>query len=133
MVSCFTYEHRSPEAPPAPWFPTGRVRRRWEAVAALATELHAAEDEAGLPLTRSPDPTFFAVAYAWAAGEQFAEVVEAEDLSGGDFVRNVKQLVDLLRQVGELAPLEATRAAARAASEALFRGVVAASNAVGPT
>ena len=24
LVSCFTYEHRSPEAPPAPWFPRTR-------------------------------------------------------------------------------------------------------------
>ena len=123
----FTYEHRSPEPPPAPWFPSGGVRKRWQAIDALARELNAAEDEAGLTLTRRPDPTFAAVAYAWAAGESFAEVVEAEELSGGDFVRNVKQLIDLLRQIAEVAPEPATRSAAADAAERLYRGVVAAS------
>ena len=67
------------------------------------------------------------MAYAWAAGESFAEVVEAEELSGGDFVRNMKQLIDLLRQMGDVAPAPDTRATARAAADALFRGVITAS------
>ena len=57
---------------------------------------------------RPPDPTFVAVAYAWAAGEGFAEVVEEEELSGGDFVRNVKQLIDLLGPAGRRAPMQPT-------------------------
>jgi ATP-dependent RNA helicase HelY len=130
LVSVFTYEHRSPEPPPAPWFPSAKVRRRWLDIEALARELNAVEEEAGLTVTRPPDPTFLAVAFAWAAGEGFAEVVEDEELSGGDFVRNVKQLIDLLRQITDLAPSEATRHAAAAAHEQLFRGVVAASTAV---
>jgi ATP-dependent RNA helicase HelY len=130
LVSVFTYEHRSPEPPPAPWFPSAKVRRRWLDIEALARELNAVEEEAGLTVTRPPDPTFLAVAIAWAAGEGFAEVVEDEELSGGDFVRNVKQLIDLLRQIADLAPSEATRHAAAAAHEQLFRGVVAASTAV---
>ena len=88
------------------------------------------EEEAGLGLTRAPDPTFVAIAYAWAAGEAFAEVVEAEELSGGDFVRNVKQLIDLLRQLAEVAPVAATRESAGKAADLLYRGVVASSSAV---
>ena len=103
-MSVFTYEHRSSEPPPAPWFPSAKVRKRWLAIEALAKELNEVEEEAGLTLTRLPDPTFLAVAYAWAAGEGFAEVVEDEELSGGDFVRNIKQLIDLLRQLAEVAP-----------------------------
>jgi hypothetical protein len=34
------------------------------------------EDSTGSSLHRPPDPTFVAVAFAWAAGEGFAEVVE---------------------------------------------------------
>jgi ATP-dependent RNA helicase HelY len=78
-----------------------------------------------------PDPSFAAVAFAWAAGEGFADVVGSEELSGGDFVRNVKQLVDLLRQIAEVAPGAATRRAAADGAARLFRGVVAASSAVG--
>ena len=82
-----------PGAPAGPLVPLRRASasagsrsRAWPA------SWNAAEDQAGLPFTRMPDPTFVAVAFAWAAGESFAEVVEAEELSGGDFVRNVKQL-----------------------------------------
>jgi ATP-dependent RNA helicase HelY len=131
LVSVFTYEHRSSEAPPAPWFPSSAARKRWLSIETLAKELAEMETDAGLPPSRLPDPTFVAIAYAWAAGEGFAEVVEDEELSGGDFVRNVKQLIDLLRQIAEVAPVEATRAAAADAAERLFRGVVAASSVVG--
>jgi ATP-dependent RNA helicase HelY len=59
------------------------------------------------------------------AGEGFAEVVGDEDLTGGDFVRTIKQLVDLLGQIASVAPDPATRAAAAAAVDLAFRGVVA--------
>jgi ATP-dependent RNA helicase HelY len=130
LVSVFVYEHRSPEPPPRPWFPSPTVRRRWQQIAAISAELHTAEEEAGLPLHRAPDPTFVAVAFAWAAGEGFAQVVEQEELSGGDFVRTTKQLIDLLRQLALVAPEPATRRAADSAAQALFRGVVAASSSV---
>ena len=130
LASVFSYEHRSPEAPPTPWFPSREVRKRWEAIESLARELRVAEEEAGLPATRAPDPTFVAVAHAWASGQSFATVVEDEELSGGDFVRTMKQLIDLLRQLSILAPSEETRASARQAADQLFRGVVAASTAI---
>ena len=41
------------------------------------------------------------LAHAWAAGEDLAEVISDEEISGGDFVRNVKQLIDLVRQLGD--------------------------------
>jgi ATP-dependent RNA helicase HelY len=130
LVSVFTYEHRSPEAPPAPWFPSSAARQRFLKIAGLSAALRAEEESIGVSPHRAPDPTFVAIAYAWAAGEGFAEVVEDEELSGGDFVRNIKQLIDLLRQIALLAPNESTRRTASEASERLMRGVVAASTAV---
>jgi ATP-dependent RNA helicase HelY len=130
LVSLLTYEHRSKDAPPAPWYPSRTVRERATKIDQLARSLARDEEQAGVPPTRLPDPTFLALAYAWAAGESFDVVIAEEDLSGGDFVRNVKQLIDLLRQVGEVAPSPATRATARAASDRLFRGIIAASSEV---
>ncbi|MDQ3354781.1 MAG: hypothetical protein M3507_09965, partial [Actinomycetota bacterium] len=60
------------------------------------------------------------------------EVIGDEDLSGGDFVRTMKQLIDLLRQLGDVAPLAGTAAAARSAADRLYRGVVEASSTIGP-
>jgi len=132
LVSVFVYEHRSPEPAPLAWFPSPTVRKRWQRIAEISYELEEIEEEAGLSVHRPPDPTFVAVAFAWAAGEGFAEVVEAEELSGGDFVRTMKQLIDVLRQLSLVAPNRATRRAAEQAADQLFRGVVAASSSVEP-
>jgi ATP-dependent RNA helicase HelY len=129
LVSVFTYEARGQGAA-SPRFPSGRLRERWVAVDALATELNDAEDEAGLPLTRRPDPGFMALAYRWAAGEELEQLIADEEVSGGDFVRNMKQLIDLLRQLGDVVPRPRTARAARQAADGLFRGVVAASSVV---
>ncbi|HEV7763041.1 MAG TPA: DEAD/DEAH box helicase [Acidimicrobiales bacterium] len=128
LVSCFTYEHRGPNAPPPPWFPSRLARERWNQIEQLAGELIRDENAAGLPAMRAPDPGFLALAHAWAAGEGLADVLDDEDLSGGDFVRNVKTLIDLLRQIGDVAPDPATARSARQAADALHRGVVAASS-----
>lgn len=130
LVSLLTYEHRSKDAPPPPWYPSRLVRERATQIDQLARHLVRAEEKVGLPATRLPDPTFLALAYAWAAGESFDVVIAEEDLSGGDFVRNVKQLIDLLRQIGEVAPDPDTRTTARAASDRLYRGIIAASSEV---
>jgi ATP-dependent RNA helicase HelY len=130
LVSVFVYEHRSPEAPPTAWFPSPAVRKRWQRIAEISYELEEIEEEAGLTVHRPPDATFVAVAFAWAAGEGFAEVVEAEELSGGDFVRTMKQLIDVLRQLALVAPVRETRRSADKAADQVFRGVVAASSAI---
>jgi len=130
LVSCFTYEHRGRDRPPPPRFPSSTVRERYLALDRLAADLNADEEEAGLPLTRPPDPGFVHLAHAWADGRGLASVLEDEELSGGDFVRNVKQLIDLLRGVAEVAPVPATAARARQAADALQRGVVTATSAL---
>jgi len=131
LASIFTFEARGPGEAPAPWFPDPGLRARWTEVERLAVELNASAAEAGLPLVRPPDAGFVGMATAWAGGGDLDHVLGGEELSGGDFVRNVKQLVDLLRQLALVAPVAATREAAGAGADALFRGVVAASSVVG--
>ncbi len=130
LASVFTYEHRSSSPPPAPWFPSSKVRERYARIEGLAAELQADEHRAGLTSTRAPDPGFVALAHAWAAGEELDHVLEDEDLSGGDFVRNVKQLIDLLRQLAQTSRPDVARGAGDAADR-LLRGVIAASSIVG--
>ncbi|HSO95699.1 MAG TPA: DEAD/DEAH box helicase [Acidimicrobiia bacterium] len=132
VVSCFTYERRGSDdasAPPLRW-PTRRVAERARELESLWQTLVKAEDDARLPETRPPDPGFTPYLYEWVLGETLATVLDDEELAGGDFVRNVKQCIDLLRQVADVAPDPATRDAARAAADAAFRGVVAAASAV---
>ncbi|MGZ4729714.1 MAG: DEAD/DEAH box helicase, partial [Acidimicrobiales bacterium] len=130
LVSCFTYEHRSSAPAAAPWFPSANVEHRFVQMTQLAAELAADEEASGLPLTRPPDPGFLALAHAWVAGQPLDEILEDEELSGGDFVRNAKLLIDLLRQVAEAASDGATARSARQAADLMFRGVVSASSVV---
>jgi ATP-dependent RNA helicase HelY len=132
LVSCLTYEHRSPAPPPPPWFPSPAVRERFTRLEELAAELRDAEGRARLPLTPEPDPTFLPLAHAWASGGDLDEVLdEDEELTGGDFVRNAKQLIDLLGQIGQTGVDRDTARVARSAADALRRDIVAASSVVG--
>jgi ATP-dependent RNA helicase HelY len=125
LVSTFVYEHRAADDPPRPWFPSDDVKRRWRSIAAVSEDLAAIERSHGLAEHRPPEPTFVAVAYAWIAGDSFAQVVADEELTGGDFVRTMKQLIDLLGQIAIVASDPETRRAARKAADAAFRDVVA--------
>ncbi len=131
LVSCVVYEHRSPDDPPAPWFSSKEVRSRWVRLAAISEEIRSAERRLGLGEHRAPDPTFAAIAHAWVAGEGFAEIVDEEELTGGDFVRTMKMLIDLLRQVAKVAPSASVRSAASRAVDEAVRGVVADGSAPG--
>jgi ATP-dependent RNA helicase HelY len=132
LMSCFTFERRGPDAsgPVAPpTWPTSRVAQRARVLDQAWRELHGLEQSNGLPETRRPDPGLTDAMHAWASGESLADVLNEDDeLTGGDFVRHVKQVVDLLRQLGDAAPEPETRVAADAAADACFRGVVAASS-----
>ena len=130
LASIFTYEHRSSTPPPSPWFPSEKVRKRYGDIEQLARDLNVDEHDAALTQTRSPDPGFVAIAHAWAAGGDLDGVLEDEELSGGDFVRNMKQLIDLLRQIADAAPNGSTRRTANQAADGCFRGLIAASSVV---
>jgi ATP-dependent RNA helicase HelY len=133
VVSCFTYERRGPEGttpqPPLRW-PTTRVADAYRRLERRWRDLNHAEDDLRLPATRPPDPGFTPVIHEWARGDALGDVL-ADELTAGDFVRHVKQTTDLLRQVAEVSPDPGVRDAARAASAACTRGVVAAASQVG--
>jgi ATP-dependent RNA helicase HelY len=125
LLSVFVYEHRSPEPPVPPWFPGDGARQRWRRIVAISEDLGIEERASGLGAHRPPDPGFFAAAHGWIAGHSLSAVVADEQLTGGDFVRTTKQLVDLARQLADVAPEPATRAVALEVAELAYRGIVA--------
>jgi len=131
LVSCFTYEHRRPTPPPEPWFPSKLAKQRFRDIDRLAREVAGHERKHGVPETRAPEAGFAPIAHAWAAGEDLSVLLaDDDDLTAGDFVRNIKQLMDLLRQIAVVAPSAPTARAARHAADAIHRGVVALSGSV---
>jgi ATP-dependent RNA helicase HelY len=123
-VSALTFESRRPEDAGPPRLPRGQVRDVLAAMVRVWGELDAVEQEHQLSFLREPDMGFAWNAHAWAQGRPL-EVVLETGLTPGDFVRAAKQLVDLLDQVAVAAGQTPLRAKARAAIDALRRGVVA--------
>ena len=81
------------------------------------------EDAHQVELCRELDDGFAAPIHRWAEGELLEDVLRETGMAPGDFVRNCKQLLDLLRQIEEVAP-DAVAATVRQARAAVNRGVV---------
>jgi ATP-dependent RNA helicase HelY len=125
IASVLTYEHRSRIEPPPPWYPNSAVEERVKAMLTYATSLRTEERNRGLPETRMPDPSILAQIHAWASGHDLHQILD-EEMSAGDFVRNVRQVIDLLSQIAEVVPNDQTRKAMRNAVTAIDRDLVAA-------
>jgi superfamily II RNA helicase len=142
VVSSFCFEaRREREQVLDP--PPGAVAGAIEAIAELSEELGDSERALGLPVTRGVEAGFAVLARDWARGRDLRRVLQPgsaasgrrgrsvrQVMTGGDFVRNTKQVIDLLRQLADVAPDEALRSNAGRAAARLKHGVVAASSAV---
>jgi superfamily II RNA helicase len=112
-------------------------KRRLELTERLARLAHhgerirALEEIHTVPRTAQPEPGLATAVAAWARGASFGTTLEvaardAGEMAPGDFVRTVRQLADLVQQVGMVAPDPETAASAAAAHDLLLRDVVAA-------
>jgi ATP-dependent RNA helicase HelY len=123
LVSALVYESRE-RTPRAPSFPTGELAARYRALQDLWHRVRRAEEDRSVELTRELDAGFAATAFHWAEGKPLEDVLVETAMAPGDFVRTCKQLLDLLRQIEEVAEGEAVTVAAEARA-AVNRGVVA--------
>ncbi len=96
-------------------------------VQAMGARLRAVEASEGLPLTRAPDPGLAVAARNWASNARLGAVLAGGEHAPGDFVRHIKQLIELLRQLSLVAKSDATKRSAAQSVDLLDRGVVAAS------
>jgi ATP-dependent RNA helicase HelY len=96
----------------------------WRKLMQTWRRIRGEEEGRQLDLTREPDPGFAAKAYSWASGAALEDVLEEDD-APGDFVRSTKQLVDLLRQLEEIALPGELEQKIRKAVDSLHRGIVA--------
>ena len=130
VCSTLVYETRGPDAVVDPTMPTAACEKMWRQLMKLWRDVRAEEDGRQLDLTREPDPGFAVRAYRWTSGRDLDEVIGPDD-APGDFVRSIKQLIDLLRQLEDIAPAESADGrpslaeTVRDAIRGLNRGVVA--------
>ncbi len=129
VVSTVVYESRQ-EGESAEQGPTGNIRHALTRTVAAWHELRADEIRLKLPPTREPDTGFAVAVYKWARKESLEDVLFAAGqhgraLSGGDFVRWCRQVIDLLDQIRSASPDDEVTATATKAISAIRRGVVA--------
>jgi len=127
-VSALSFESRQADDTHPPRLPRGPVPEVLSAMVRTWSELDQLEKDNDLSFLREPDLGFAWAAYRWASGAKLESVLdESPDLTPGDFVRAVKQLIDLLDQIASAAPdpPRSLSTKARAAIDAMRRGVVA--------
>jgi ATP-dependent RNA helicase HelY len=132
-VSALSFESRQADDVQPPRLPKGPVPEALAATVRTWDDLDQLEKDNELSFLRAPDLGFAWAAYRWARGARLESVLaESPDLTPGDFVRSVKQLIDLLDQIASApttppaSPASHDLAAtARAAIDAMRRGVVA--------
>ena len=130
LASIFVFQARGGEES-ASHFPNNEMKVRWKSATKISQRLATSETNHGLVVHRGPEAGFMGAALDWVNGTPLVDVLEEDELTAGDFVRTIKQLIDLLRQLSMVLYEESDRAAASTAAELCFRGVVAASSSVG--
>jgi ATP-dependent RNA helicase HelY len=124
-LSGLVYETRNPDDAPPPRLPRGPIRDTAEVMTGIWSELERLERAHRVRFLREPDFGFAWAAYRWARGASLDHVLVEADFAAGDFVRAVKQLLDVIDQVADAAGPGDLRTTAREASDTLRRGVVA--------
>ncbi|HEX6843622.1 MAG TPA: RNA helicase, partial [Actinomycetota bacterium] len=123
LASSVVYEARE-RHPLTSRMPTDGSDERYERLLRLWRQIRRAEDAHQVQLCRELEPGFGEPVYHWAEGVPLEGVLEETEMAPGDFVRNCKQLVDLLRQIEEVESGETADLVAKARI-AVLRGVVA--------
>lgn len=104
--------------------PKGRFRPAFEQTELIWAELSDLEEEHRLQGRDQPAAGLALATFRWAGGARLDSVLRDADLAAGDFVRWMKQAVDLLDQVSIVADGELGRTA-RLAIDSIRRGIVA--------
>ena len=124
-LSALVYESRTPDDVGPPKLPGGRAREALGGLVRIWGDLDALENDFRLDFLREPDLGFAWAAFRWASGVSLSTVLDESGFAAGDFVRWVKQILDVADQIADAAGAGELRTTARATVQAMRRGVVA--------
>ncbi|MDR6556575.1 ATP-dependent RNA helicase HelY [Arthrobacter pascens] len=131
LASVLVYQAKREDRGLRPRMPSVSLETAVDIVVREWSALEDVEEQNKLPLTGEPELGLVWPIYKWARGRHLQDVLNGTDLAAGDFVRWVKQVIDLLDQLAKIPGLEPRLA--RLCSEAIKivrRGVVAYSTVV---
>lgn len=101
VLSALVFEARRDESPK---IPKGAVEEALNDMIHQWSQIQSNEIEIGLQPMREPDLAFCWASYRWASGHSLAAILRGSELTVGDFVRSMKQIIDLLRQIANASP-----------------------------
>ena len=115
---------REPQAAPTPPTPALEDAIAW--ARAKESQIKSLEAREKLDLLRQPDSGFARVVYDWASGEDLAYMASSyPQYSAGDFVRYMKQVIDVMRQIKEVTEDPYLESRVSEAMDRIHRSIVA--------
>src|SRR6476660_4198019 len=126
LASVLVYQAKREDRGLRPKMPSVSLESAVDTVVREWSALEDVEEANKLPLTGEPELGLVWPIFKWAKGRHLQEVLSGTDLAAGDFVRWVKQVIDLLDQLAKIPGLEPR--IARLCADAITlvkRGVVA--------
>ena len=126
-LSACVYEPRlSAQAIGLPVAPGSRLGQCLRAQLGVSHRLHDLESLARIEASSGAEPALAGAVQAWCDGAQLADILDATELTAGDFVRWCKQLLDVVGQIASLSPpSDAAPEQARAVTELSLRAAEA--------
>ncbi|MDR1354695.1 MAG: DEAD/DEAH box helicase [Propionibacteriaceae bacterium] len=123
VLSTLVYEGRAELRDPIP-MPDSATRATERSLEVIRREIADNGKQLGIPPPRMLDSGFASAARAWATGECLAVVLDDTHLAAGDFVRWVRQVIDLASQIVQAPGAERVRSQARAVIAAMRRDII---------
>jgi ATP-dependent RNA helicase HelY len=130
VLSTVVYEPRGGDTGATTRWPSDLVRQRFKRIEKISLQIQDLQRERGLHQHRPPNGGLAFETTAWASGKPLSRILDPE-LTPGDFVRSMRQLIDLLRQIVNTTSNEQLRETASEAIGTLDRGVVSAAHGAG--
>ena len=104
-LSACVYEPRlSAQSIGLPVAPGSRLGQCLRAQLGVSHRIHDLESLARIETSSGAEPALAGSVQAWCDGAQLADILDATELTAGDFVRWCKQLLDVVGQIASLSP-----------------------------
>ena len=126
-LSACVYEPRlSAQSIGLPVSPGSRLGQCLRAQLGVSHRIHDLESLARIEVSSGAEPALAGAVQAWCDGAQLADILDATELTAGDFVRWCKQLLDVVGQIASLSPpQDATPEQARTVTDLSMRAAEA--------
>lgn len=128
ILSAFVYEGRYRDEVQQISAPSARIKNRLQRIGTIQSGLEDRERVKGLKLIRPIDTGFTVPIYDWVSGNSIESILYENDLSPGDFVRWIKQVMDLCNQLSLLNIPSELKINLKKLALSLNYGIVAASD-----